>query len=162
MSQNHENFELEEVGLVLSKPYTFLAASPDRLSKCDGHKASVVNNNLHLKNNHKYYSQTLTQILVCGVNQCDLVVWITKDVINLVISQIVKNETFCNSLVTRVKKFTTDFRKPQPLNDRIKVESSQDFPNLGSDKVFCSCKRPKFGKMICYKIARQSSSTISV
>ena len=85
-------------------------------------------------------------MLVCGVNQCDLVVWTTKD---LVISQVVKNETFCNSLVARVKKFTTHFLIPQLLNDRIQEESLQDFSDLGTDRVFCSCNRPKFGKMIC-------------
>ena len=172
MSQNHENFKFEEVGLVLFKPFTFLAASPDGLSKCDCHGASVVeikcpykyrnseitdpvtlsdkthflDNNLCLKSNHKYYSQIQTQMLVCGVNQCDLVVWTTKD---LVISQVVKNETFCNSLVARVKKFTTHFLIPQLLNDRIQEESLQDFSDLGTDRVFCSCNRPKFGKMIC-------------
>ena len=169
MRTHHKDYRFEDVGLVLYKHFPLLAASPDGLSYCSCHGAAVVevkypykyrnlpieatlqdkanflDNNKVLKKGHKYYSQIQTQMLVCSVNQCDFITWTTQD---LVISQIAKDNDFCENLVTRTEKFSKSFLIPQLLNETFQNEAIHGFTDLGDEQVFCICKRPQFGKMI--------------
>ena len=99
---SHENFEVSDVGFVISPQWPHLGASPDGVVSCTCHgkgvielkcpyshkddtiKNAVTKNNtfcliehdgkLKLRRDHTCYYQIQTQMHICGVNYCDFVV----------------------------------------------------------------------------------------
>ena len=101
MCQIHDNFKVEEAGLVIDSSFPFIAGSPDGISRCTCNGTSVIEIKCpfkyrsvspvdpsaigdqqycldsfgNLKNTHKYYTQVQTQMIVCKCAKCDFIVW---------------------------------------------------------------------------------------
>lgn len=105
MSENHDSFQVNEVGFVISKNWPCLGASPDRLVFCEcclggcleikcpyllytnnytdineyvSLKSSCLikeNDKVTLKKSHSYYYQVQMQIFVTKLKYCDFVIW---------------------------------------------------------------------------------------
>ena len=103
--ENHENFIINEVGLIISKKYHQLAASPDRIVFCECCTGGCLeikcpyllytnridnledylklkscclekeNDAFVLKKDHTYYYQIQMQIFVSTLPYCDFVIW---------------------------------------------------------------------------------------
>lgn len=110
-SGNHQNFEVNDSGLVINPAYPHLGASPDGCVKCtccgfgvleikcpfscadktfqDASKTSsffleyLSDGSIRLKKSHAYYYQVQAQILLCKADYCDFIVWSKKDLVVL-------------------------------------------------------------------------------
>ncbi len=90
MSQEHNNFEIKECGLLLCHDASFIGATPDGIFSCKCHNLnslievkcpytlrskSFIDENDELRKNHKCYAQIQLQLHVLDVDICHLVVW---------------------------------------------------------------------------------------
>ncbi|CAC5408719.1 unnamed protein product [Mytilus coruscus] len=125
MKKKHSNFECKLSGLKISEKKYFLGASADGVISCNccgqgtleikfphKHKETsmeaakqdpsfCLDTNLHLKNNHKYYTQVQFQMFVYDTDYCDFVVMTSpNDVILLAIVRICRDPEFCNNLIS--------------------------------------------------------------
>ena len=132
MTKKHRNLEFEEPGLVLSGKYGWLGASPDGIRKCDCCPDTLVeikcpykgfdmhpkeaflldtiggcvdkNGTCYLRRNHLHYFQIQTGMAVCGVTQCDFIVFTNK---GIHVVQVDFDKDFWESTINTVKAFYT-------------------------------------------------------
>ena len=165
----HNDFIFENTGLVVYKPFPFLAASPDGLAKCKCHGVNIVEikcpykykhvsatdpaamndptyclNSNGLKKSHKYYCQIQTQMLVTESHKCHFVVWTPVD---FVIVEIPRDELYINNILIKVKQFVKMHLIPELICKKLKYMDDES-EIIGSDRLWCICRKPRFGKMI--------------
>jgi len=88
MKTNHSSFTLKVSGLLLDPSNPFIGASPDGIIGCTVVVESFEraeqqsffleeddHGNLHLKENHPYYSQVQLQMKLYGASYCDFIAW---------------------------------------------------------------------------------------
>ena len=186
---DHSNFIATESGLVISTKYPFLAATPDGFVECSccgkgvlevkclytlrsenlfDHLDKIdcierVDDELELKVDDKFMYQVQTQMAVCSVSYCDLVLWTPKSMfINRVSADpeiakeiVLKSENFFYACVLPelVGKL---YSRPQPevtsvLNVVFETElpSSPTASSQTRDELFCVCQKP-FDEMLDY------------
>ncbi|CAN8002810.1 unnamed protein product [Ixodes hexagonus] len=135
----HKDFLCKRSGLHISSKHPFLGASPDGLVDCSccgpgvlevkcpytfrnnfvkempGKKYSCLSkegDDLVLQEDHIYYYQIQTQMLVCDKTYCDFVVWTTKDFVDL---RIERDERLCKETVASCGKYFKSVLLPELL-----------------------------------------------
>ncbi|XP_060594190.1 uncharacterized protein LOC132748587 [Ruditapes philippinarum] len=122
MKQTHTNLLIQQSGLWINPKYPFIGASPDGLVSCDccgegvveikcpycakGKKLSEAKLNYlsegKLKENHRYFYQVQTQLIVTEREFCDFVVWSEQDID---VIRIELNENTETEIITKSKEF---------------------------------------------------------
>ncbi|CAG2244518.1 unnamed protein product [Mytilus edulis] len=176
MEKNHSNFECKLSGLKISEQNYFLGASADGVISCSccgrgtleikcphkhKDKSSMdaakedptfcLDTQLHLKNNHKYYTQIQFQMFVYDTDYCDFVVMTSpNDVILLAIVRICRDPEFCNTLISKCTYFVKELLIPELLTRKLlhdyKVANTS--VNDVTKEKYCLCEEPEYGKMI--------------
>ena len=169
MSKTHDDFSCQVIGLVLHPTFPFLAASPDGLVRCKCHgcatleikctykyrdvspddPAALVDSNYFLnkdglKSKHKYYCQVQTQMLVTNSKLCYFVVWTNN---GFSIEEIEKSESYHENILTKVKKFVDLQLIPELVSRKLQFQM-ESTEACDDGKLYCSCKKPSYGKMI--------------
>lgn len=168
MFSSHESFCCKSSGLVVNPLYPHLGASPDGIISCiccgtglleikcpyngnDSHPDSLRNkkrsflNSQGLVRSHKYYTQIQGQLLICDKQFCDFVVWTTKGLIS---ERIYVDVRFTEKLSKKLTDFYVDTFLPEILTHRCLDDTSESSED-NSDKLYCICQRPEYGKMVC-------------
>ncbi|KAJ8926562.1 hypothetical protein NQ314_021055 [Rhamnusium bicolor] len=141
MHENHENFILNNVGLVVGEKWPQLGATPDGLVYCDcclggclevkcpynlrsGSTLEVYvqskdtclihdeNQIVQLDRKHSYYYQVQAQIFICNLSNCDFVLWCPNFVFTQRISQ---DFQFWEENVQKVSTFHANVIMPEFL-----------------------------------------------
>ncbi|CAN7999705.1 unnamed protein product, partial [Ixodes pacificus] len=133
----HEDFSCRRSGLHISSKHPFLGATPDGLIDCSccgpgvlevkcpytfrdnfikempGQKYSCLfkqGDDMVLLEDHIYYYQIQTQMLVCNREYCDFVVWTSKDVQDF---RIARDERLCKEIVASCGKYFQSVLLPE-------------------------------------------------
>ncbi|KAH9373828.1 hypothetical protein HPB48_007450 [Haemaphysalis longicornis] len=105
----------------------------------------LVDGSLHLKRDHAYFYQVQTQVGVCGVAYCDLVVWTPME---LHIKRVLRDHTFVQKMLASTRKFFTHVILPELFTECFTMKDTIK-PTSDSDKdSFCYCQVPESGKML--------------
>jgi len=106
----------------------------------------------NLKNNHPYFYQVQTQMLICGVNYADFVIWSPN---NYHIECININHKLCNEIIIKSKWFFYEAILPELLGrfvttnaDKNLVSTTNQQSFIGQVYPYCMCKTDKGGKML--------------
>ena len=100
MQTMHSNVQISKTGLMISQEHPFLGASADGIGSCDchgnflieikcpytlrekknvgeclGEKNFFLDNDLKLKNGHRYFTQVQMQMAIYNIKACHFVVW---------------------------------------------------------------------------------------
>ena len=170
MSACHQNFCCEPCGLVVNPLYPHLGASPDGNVSCtccgtglleikcpytgrNSHPDTLrsVNksflNSQGLVRTHKYYTQVQGQLLLCEKQHCDFVVWTTE---GLLTERVYIDVRFTEKLEKKLTNFYVEKLLPTILICRFSSDNHEisSRENEGSDKLYCICQSPEYGKMI--------------
>lgn len=133
MKKKHRNFNLKETGLVLSSDYGWVGASPDGIRECGCCSDTLVefkcpftgkdmdpkaafllgsvggaidcNGLPYIRENHIHYFQIQTGMAVCGLKQCDFVLFTNKGIFMVNIGF---NKDFWKSTIRTVQLFYTE------------------------------------------------------
>ena len=166
----HQNFCCEPCGLVVNPLYPHLGASPDGNVSCtccgtglleikcpytgrNSHPDTLrsVNksflNSQGLVRTHKYYTQVQGQLLLCEKQYCDFVVWTTE---GLLTERVYIDVRFTEKLEKKLTNFYVEKLLPAILIRRFSSDNPEisSRENEGSDKLYCICQLPEYGKMI--------------
>lgn len=140
VTQAHRNFQINEVGLVVSLEYPQLSASPDRLIYCECCSGGCLeikcpylvgkgmnlatyakrkntclisdNSAMHLDKSHSYYYQIQMQMFVTRLQYCDFVVWGPKEFFT---QRILKDEDFLSENIEKALEFHASVVVPELL-----------------------------------------------
>lgn len=93
-------FGLLEIKCPISKRNKSIEEACDAKFSC-----CVINGKLHLKENTDYYFQVQGQMVLCGVQWCDFVVFNGKDVW---VERVRKDNSFCDAMLLKLSKFYVD------------------------------------------------------
>ena len=171
MSKTHTNFEVKDVGFVISTKHPYIGASPDGIGSCDCcgeflieikcpyckrdseisdsiDCLQTVNNNLELRRTHQYYYQVQCQLLVTMKEFCDFVVWTNED---MLIERVVRDTTLCEEITRKCEEFFKAAILPEligklysrPFQEQVLTPTSPG-SNTGQDKrreVICVCQK---------------------
>lgn len=144
MRCNHENFFWQDSGFVINPDYPYMGATPDGVAKCQccgdilveikcpycarnstlSDSVSCLANNdgkLSLKRDHAYYYQVQCQLLVCGLEFCDFVVWTSQD---FFCERIQINQQFCDDMLSKVVPFVKKALLPEIVGKLFSRTSS--------------------------------------
>lgn len=146
MKIRYPNFEVTTSGLVVHPKYAFLRASPDGIAECaPNHKKlieikcpysvrlmcphqAIKENKLDyigsntaggyfLKQNHRgYYEQVQGAMAICGLHECDFIVW-TK--VNFIVLTVEFDHKMWSSLLNSLASFFQDHIVPEILTGRL-------------------------------------------
>ena len=175
LAKNHDNFEIIDSGMWIDPRYPFIGGSPDGVAKCSccgvrcleikcpfSYRDSTINDmtlnsagylywglngEVLLKQNHSYYYQIQTQLLVTGYDACDFFVWTEKDHsltrvqanIELQNEIISKSKAFFSKILLRelVAKYYTESNK-ENTNSSICICNMTDTED---DEVIIKCSK---------------------
>ncbi|KAG0436600.1 hypothetical protein HPB47_017868 [Ixodes persulcatus] len=177
----HEDFSCRRSGLHISSKHPFLGATPDGLIDCSccgpwvlevkcpytfrdnfikempGQKYSCLfkqGDDMMLLEDHIFYYQVQTQMLVCNREYCDFVVWTSKDVQDF---RIARDEHLCKDIVASCGKYFQSVLFPELIykywSTRHAEAASQAAEVAASeesepDSTYCHCSGPESGDMI--------------
>lgn len=178
----HHDFVFEESGLHISSAHPYLAATPDGLVQCtccgrgvlevkcpytsrnctiaeaaeQQNGCLAIDNRVKLKRSHEYYYQV--QMLVCGREYCDFVVWTTRDIFH---HRIYRDIEFCTSMLARSERFFREALLPEMCfrywTRKNAIETSSQAEDVGDEencsdstaqRKYCFCGGPESGEMI--------------
>lgn len=170
MTENHEDFEVREIGLVVSEHCPWLAATPDRLVYCECCLGGVVevkcpyilrsgmtsleefvnmkntclvldkDQKVVLDRSHGYYHQTQAQIFICNLQYCDFVVWCPSF---LFTERILPDFDFWEEKVEKARLFHANVVLPELLGRYYTAK----VPG-GNITKWCFCNGVEDGEMI--------------
>jgi len=140
----HVNFSCQKSGLIIEQQHPFLAASPAGIMSCDCHSRGVLevkcpykyrdgnltvafgesdfclNDNLEIKENHKWYTQVQFEMYIAQAAYCHLVVWTPGDA---VIKRIERDEPFIDRLIDMCTQSWKENILPELLTRRLETGS---------------------------------------
>ncbi|CAG2229693.1 unnamed protein product [Mytilus edulis] len=177
-TQQHLDFSCTQSGFHVSNENPFLGASPDGITNCQccgrgiveikcpykhkdntiEHAAAIdstfcLDKNLHLKTNHRYYTQIQFQMYILKVTYCDFVVFTKcKPLPSLVIIRVLIDINLCNSMIAKCNRFIQDYVVKELItrdleNQPATTSSTQDDKNNVTE-TWCLCFEPEYGRMI--------------
>ena len=166
MSSRHQDMEVIEAGLSISKASPYLAASPDGIIKCTCHgtgvleikcpfrfkdgtheemvrdKTSCLDEAYTLKSDHRYFSQVQIQMHVTGASYCDFCVWLPSG------SKVCRVFPDADFLADKLPKLSLFWRKhllPELLTRSLEISPSTSASPLPHH---CSCGFPDKNPMV--------------
>ena len=120
----HEDLVIADSRLVINPQWPFIAASPDGAVNCKCCKKIILEikypyihrnfclevheNTVRLNQNHAYYYQVKTQMLVCNVNYCNFCVCtlpVDSEYSGIFVERIPRDDNLWNTIVTKSKQF---------------------------------------------------------
>ena len=162
----HPNFSCRENGFYICKMKLFLGASPDGIVACSccgngileikwsfknklksvqeaakDDRDFCLDESLHLKLNHRYYSQVQFQMFVVNVQYCDFV--ICTD-INKHRQRIFFDKSFSQNQVSKSESFFFDHVLPEILTRKMFSKEQE----TATDELWCLCQKKASGRMI--------------
>ena len=171
MSQEHNNFEIKECGLLLCHDASFIGATPDGIFSCKCHNLNnlievkcpyslretlsiedvdrskfFIDENDELRKNHKYYAQIQLQLHVLDVDICHLVVWAPEW---LIVVDVRKDGDFIKSMLSTFRKFYLENVIPELLTRQIEkaTESQPDTSTMAKKvQLYCYCQSADDGE----------------
>ena len=143
MSSRHQDMEVIEAGLRISKASPYLAVSPDGIVKCTCHgsgvleikcpfsfkdakheemvreKASCLDKDFNLKKDHRYYVQV--QMHVTGANYCDFCVWLPS---GSKVCRVLPDADFLADTLPKLALFLRKHLLPELLTRSLEISSN--------------------------------------
>ena len=161
----HEKFIFSESGLVVNADNSHLGASPDGLVSCACHGRAVLEikcpyrykdgfhgwqedekfpltKDMFMKHDHQFYYQIQLQIDLCDAEFGYFDVYSPSEKQGI-LCPVGKNIEFMQSLKPVLIEKLMKFILPEIITRRNDVETTNE------RALICTCRRPKFGKMIC-------------
>lgn len=156
---NHAHFQVNEVGLVISKIYPQFGASPDGIVYCECCEGGCLevkcpytlasehmsleefaekkqsclgindNGHLTLDNEHMYYYQVQLQMFCTTLEYCDFVVWSPKCIF---IERIPYNQEFIKTHISKALEFHKQVIMPEILG--------KYYTEKGGTETWCICR----------------------
>lgn len=143
--KEHQNFVLEDCGLVIDTTFPVFAASPDGVRSCLCHgdglievKCCSVHRNLFvheipdidkdfclapktlkLKQSHRYFSQIQFQMYVCQKEFCDFVMFTDKGIFY---QTVYYDPSFVRQMIDKCLKFTFDHLLPEIIFQKTETK----------------------------------------
>jgi putative phage-type endonuclease len=136
--KDHTNVKIDKCGLFINPKYPHLGASPDGLVSCDCCGEGVIEvkcpfcvkdkkisesddkieflNHGKLKENHKYYYQVQTQMLITEKEFCDFVVWTQED---MTVQRIEPDQDSHDEIVTKSTNFFVQVVLPEIMGNFV-------------------------------------------
>ena len=178
METAHPNFKCRPSGFKVNSNHPFLGASPDGVTSCDccgegtleikcpfKHRNITVreaaNNdrdfcldaNLQLKPSHRYYTQVQFQMYIANVDHCDFVVFTKSEQPSMVIVRIVRDNDFCDKLVSKCNTFVKEHIVRELITKELESEPVSSVVHAGDvnnnePDTWCICGQPEYGRMI--------------
>lgn len=163
---HHINFSMNNSGLVINPSLPYLGASPDGIINCDccgkgcleikcPHTLSEGGEtrsmsylfNGHLSKNHQYYYQLQTQILLCGTQYGDFVVWSPNE---CYIERINIDPDIQEEILNKSKWFYYESILPKLLGRHFSNTEIKPIETYDETLTYenCVCKKNTGGKMI--------------
>ncbi|XP_036002672.1 uncharacterized protein LOC118565784 [Fundulus heteroclitus] len=170
----HINFTCRLSGFVIDPNHPFLGASPDGAVNCDCcgngtleikcpfkhrdvavEEAAIIDKDfcldatLHLKENHRYYTQVQMQMFLTKSQYCDFVVFTKSEPASMCIIRITLDEKFCENLINKCEKFIKDHVVHELITRQLENEPvvNQEL-DINEKKTWCICNEPEYGRMI--------------
>ncbi|XP_061703411.1 uncharacterized protein LOC133515122 [Syngnathoides biaculeatus] len=172
-ARSHFNFDSTTIGLLVCQIRPYMAVSCDGIVSCtccgkgcvevkcpDKHRNSNIANaskdnlfcldkDLHLKKEHRYYTQVQFQMYVQKVSYCDLVVYTNLD---MAIVRIPRDDKFISTLLSKCDTFFCDHVLPEVVSRKLE-NSRPELRDFIPDKelvenVWCYCQEEAHGRMI--------------
>lgn len=166
MKEIHEDFTIQQCGLIINPKYPHLGASPDALSSCKCHGKGCVEvkcpfcikditiseaiskgvsicleqslDRLTLKRNHPYWYQVQLQLGVSKLPHADFVVWTTKDIH---IERIEANDEFIESQLKVASDVYISGILPELLAKyHTRNHTNSKVVNGSEEEIFCYCR----------------------
>ncbi len=161
----HVAVHITEIGMNVHPDFPFIGASPDALVQCDccgsrllevkcpkSHEydpESVIfedknfaltkdGDNIRMKENHKYFYQVQTQMMVFELDTCDFVVWGRNA---FILCEVQKNDTICADITKKSCQFFRQCILPELYTRRLEKEKSESkcVKNDTEEKEYCIC-----------------------
>lgn len=156
VTNEHDQFFFQEAGFLIDHVHPFIGASPDGMISCKCHGMGLLEikcptgeniesscglQNGSLSNDHDYFYQIQTQLLVWKLKYCDFVVW--KSEKNFIVKRIFADENLQQKIVDGATNFFKKVLLPELL---ARFYSSLKNTPLGElnfePKLICSCQKP--------------------
>lgn len=170
LKNDHINFSVTNSGLVINANFPFIGASPDGIVYCDccgkgclevkcpynltnGKDLESLSylSNGKLKENHQYFYQIQTQLLLCEAKYGDFMVWSPNE---YHIERIYINNDICMEIIAKFKWFFYEAILPELLGRYFTNRHSIEQTCIEEDCQdilcynYCTCKKNVGGKMI--------------
>ena len=174
----HRNLKCEQSGFKICKSNVFFGATADGIVSCEccgpgtleikcpfKHRqatlleaaltdsAFCLDQNMNIKQNHRYYTQVQFQMAVFDTQYTDFVVMTEPNSeMTLGVIRVFRNNQFCEELFRRCSLFFQKYVVPELLTKKLMDKPLSDESTVTSDRVdmpkWCLCGEPEYGKMI--------------
>lgn len=173
----HIGFDCSASGFVINPRHPFLGASPDGITNCTccgkgtleikcpyKHRNQTVQQaakndqdfclhaSLHLKTNHRYYTQVQMQMYITNCQYCDFVVYTKcQPAASMIIVRITIDKDFCQKLINKCDSFVKNSVIPELVTRELENQPvpDQEPANINqSDRTWCICSEPEYGRMV--------------
>ncbi|WAR26954.1 ING4-like protein [Mya arenaria] len=173
VKSQHSNFGCSQSGFLVSETSPYLGATADGVvscvccgigtleikcpfkhksvmaleaAKCD--KEFCLDENLKLKQKHRYYTQVQFQMLVYGVQYCDFVVLTQPSgTPSLVIIRVQRDSQFIDNLEKKCNAFLSHHLLPELMTSKLRNKQVVNTPTEDV-QTWCICEEREYGKMI--------------
>lgn len=183
MKKHHQNFSVEECGLIINPSFPLIGASPDSIVRCDCHGKGVLeikcphcltsksmsdksedpkfciqkdpNNVLSLQKDHSYYYQVQAQIHVADVSYSDFVVWSCNEPPH--IERILPDTALFDCSFEKITKFIKNCILPEMIGKIFTAPRVTTLPPVirpASKGIGCYCGEPDDEAMLVCKSGR--------